>query len=61
MKTFIGKVTAVYADDKLWHVRYDEDGDEEDLNSQEIVDACQRYCEVTCDDDADDIDDDFSP
>ena len=57
-KTFFGKVTAVYKDDKLWHVRY-EDGDEEDLNSQEIVDVCQRYCDITHDDDDCDDDDDY--
>ena len=60
-KTFIGEVTAVYKDDKLWHVRYDVDGDEEDLDVEEIVDACQRYREVTYGDDDDGDDDDYSP
>ena len=60
-KTFIGEVTAVYKDDKLWHVYYDDDGDEEDLDSEEIVVACQRYREVAYSDGDDDDDDDYSP
>ena len=59
--TCIGEVIAVYKDNKLWHVRYDVDGDEEDLDFEEIVDACQRYREVTYGDDDDDNDDDYSP
>ena len=60
-KTFINEVTEVYKDDKLWHVSYDVDGDEEDLDIEEIVDACQRYRGVTYGDHDDDDDDDCSP
>ena len=41
-------------------MRYDVDGDEEDLDAEEIVDVCQRYREVTYGD-GDNDDDDYSP
>ena len=59
-KLYFGQVTAVYKDDNLWHVKYDDDSDEEDLNLDELKTACRLYCEETCQD-VDDNDDDYSP
>ena len=38
VKIFLGNVTQQFPGGNLWHVNYD-DGDEEDMNEQEVLDA----------------------
>ena len=53
---FVGTVTVVHDVDRLWHVSYDEDSDEEDMNEREIIVARQMYMNNTYTDSGDDND-----
>lgn len=48
---FFGKITVHFTEENLWHVNYD-DGDEEDLNMQEVLDAANLAITLYAQDDS---------